>query len=330
MTDQLQSTRDQWTPPTGTPEHTDQDRTGPDHHHHPEDSTAQDSTDADRTAADGTVYRSAEYDAAVDQPDVHETDADGTANQRGADYRTTEHPADEGLDPVDGSVPADHTDPDHADPDHAVGVASVPDADPGAETTDRGAFDAAGVSAQDDVRTEAPDETYGLDGHPAHTPAAVQDVEVAGEHDGVPAVTDTGEPFDVDERADVAGGVTPVVVPMADAASADVTRTRETLPGDLPEEPGLALFDSETTQRFRDRWHELQLRFVDDPHVAEGQAVALVDEVVTALRDAVDRQRSELHDWQASQGADSHTGDTERMRVAVRRYRDFLDHLLAV
>ena len=158
----------------------------------------------------------------------------------------------------------------------------------------------------------------------------MEEVEVAGERDGVPAVTDTRHPFDVDERADVAGGETPIVVPMADAASPDVTRAGETLPGELPEEPGLALFDSETTQRFRDRWHELQLRFVDDPHVAEGQAVALVDEVVTALRDAVDRQRAALHDWQASQGADAHTGDTERMRVAVRRYRDFLDHLLGV
>ena len=329
MTDQLRSTRDQWTPPTGTREQTEQDPTGP--LSSTQDSTAMDPTDGDRPTDDGTVYRSAEYDSAVDQPDVHEPVADRAANQRGADQSTTEHPAGESFDPVDGSVPAGHADLDHADPDHAVGVASVPDADPETETADHGAFDSAGVATQDDVRADAPDETYGLDRHPADTPAVADEPEVVGEHDGVPAVTDTGQPGDVDERADVAGGETPIVsVPMGEAASADLTRAGETLPGDLPEEPGLALFDAETTQRFRDRWHELQLRFVDDPHFAEGQAVALVDEVVTALRDAVDRQRSALHDWQAGQGADAHTGDTERMRVAVRRYRDFLDHLLGV
>jgi hypothetical protein len=290
MTDQLQSARDQRTPPTGTPEQTDQDWTAASSS--TQDSTAQDSTDADRPADDGAVYRGAGYDTAVDQPEV----------------------------PVD-----------HADPDHAVGVASVPGADPEVETIDRGAGDTAGVAAQDDVRTDAPDDTHGLYGHRADTPAAVEEVEAVGEPDGVPAMTDIGQPVDVDERTDVAGGETPIVpVPMNEAEPLDVTRADETLPGDLPEEPGLALFDSETTQQFRDRWHELQLRFVDDPHFAEGQAVALVDDVVTALRDAVDRQRVALHDWQADQGADAHNGDTERMRVAVRRYRDFLDHLLGV
>jgi hypothetical protein len=328
MTDQLQSTRDQGTPPAGRPEQTDQDRTEPPSS--TQDSTGQDSTDADRPADDGTVYRSAGYDSAVDQSNVDESVADGTVNQRGADHRTTEHPAGESLEPDDGSVPAGQADSDHADPDHAVGVAPMPDADPEVDTVDRDTFDAAGVAARDDVRTGAPDGTYGLDLHRTDTPAALKDVEVAEERDGVPAVTDTRDSSDVDERADVAGGETPIVVPMADAASPDVTRAEDTLPGDLPEEPGIALFDSETTQRFRDRWHELQLRFVDDPHFAEGQAVALVDEVVTALREAVDRQRSALHDWQANQGADAHTGDTERMRVAVRRYRDFLDHILDV
>jgi hypothetical protein len=300
MTDQLQSTRDQETSPAGRPEHTDQDRTGP--LSSTQDSTVQDPTDADRPADDGTVYRSAGYDSAVNQPDVDEPVADGTVNQREADHGTTEHPPGESLEPFDGSVPADHADPDHADTDHVVGMASVPDADPEADTVDRGAFDAAGVAAHDDVRTDAPDETYP---HGAGAPAAAQDAEVAGDAPLVPA-------------------------PTGHAESPDVTRAGETLPGDLPEEPGLALFDSETTQRFRDRWHELQLRFVDDPHFAEGQAVALVDEVVTALRDAVDRQRAALHDRQANQAADAHTGDTERMRVAVRRYRDFLDHLLDV
>jgi hypothetical protein len=314
MTDQLQSTGETRTPPATTPEHTDQDWTGPSTSI--QDSTPLDPTGADRPADHGTVYRSPGYESAVDQPDVNESVADGAANQRGTEHRTTEDPAGESLDPVDESVSTGHADLD-AHPDHAVGVASVPDADPEADTVDRGAVDGAGVAAEDDLRTEAPNQTYG---YRADAPPV----------DGVPAVTGTRQPVEVDEHVEVAGGETPIVVPMPDAASVDVARADETLPGALPDEPGLALFDAETTQRFRDRWHELQLRFVDDPPFAEGQAVALVDEVVTALREAVERQRAALHDWQASHGADAHTGDTERMRVAVRRYRDFLDHLLGV
>jgi hypothetical protein len=284
MTDQLQPTREQWAPPAGTPENTDQDQAGA---LSTQDSTASGSTDGDRPADDGTVYRSAGHDTTADQLEASESVADGTANHTG-----------ESVEPVDGSVRAGH-----ADPDHAIGVASVPDTAPDADAVDRGTLD----------------------------DAAVREVEATGEQNGVPAMTDTGPSSDVDGGAEVAGGDTPLVpAPIGHTESPDVTHASETLPGDLPDEPGLALFDSETTQRFRDRWHELQLRFVDDPHFAEGQAVALVDEVVTALRDAVDRQREALHDWQAGQGADPHTGDTERMRVAVRRYRDFLDHLLGV
>jgi hypothetical protein len=210
-------------------------------------------------------------------------------------------------------------------------VASVSDAepapDPEADTVDRGAFDSPGVAA----RTDAPDGANGIKPHPTDAPAGVAELEVAGERDDLAVGTGTGQPVDVDEGAEVADGATPMVpVPMDDAASPEVTRPGELLPGEFAEEPGLALFDGETTKRFRDRWQELQLRFVDDPHAAQGQAVALVDEVVTALRDAVDQQRSALHDWQAGQSVDGHSGDTEQMRVAVRRHRDFLNHLLGV
>jgi hypothetical protein len=177
----------------------------------------------------------------------------------------------------------------------------VQDADADADTVDRDAFKSPAVAAQSDAPTDAPDEAYGID-----------------------------------ERAEVVGGEMPTVTaPMDDAASpdvtrSDVTRAGEMLPGDLPEAPGLALFDGETTKQFRDRWHELQLRFVDDPHAAEVQAVALVDEVVTALGRAVEQQRTALHDWQSGQAVAAHSGDTEQMRVSVRRYRTFLEHLLGV
>ena len=60
------------------------------------------------------------------------------------------------------------------------------------------------------------------------------------------------------------------------------------------------------TERFRDRWQRLQMDFVDDPQTAAGLAGALVDEVVTALHDAVDRQRSELEEWRSGRVVDVH------------------------
>ncbi len=331
MTDQRQNTRDQWAPADPTLEHADPDWTGP--APSTQDSTAQDRTDPESPVEDGTVYQSAANESAVD----------GTADDEpAAEQRTAEQPAGdgEGLDAVDGSAPSGHADPDHGNLEHAVGVASVPDAEPAldteADTVDRADFDSPAVTAQDAARTDGADGANGIEGHPDDALASVEEPveerEPAEEQDGTAAVTDTGQPVEgVDERADLAHDEVPLVpIPRDHAAMPDVTGSGELLPGDVSEEPSLALFDGETTLRFRDRWQELQLRFVDDPHAAAGLAAALVDEVLAALRDAVDRQRSTLADRQSDGGVDAHSGDTERLRVAVRRYRDFLDRLLGL
>lgn len=150
---------------------------------------------------------------------------------------------------------------------------------------------------------------------------------------GVASVPDEPalDPEADEEHDDVSVGEMPIVpVAVDDAATPDVAGSGELLPGDVPDGAVLALFDSGTTERFREQWQALQLRFIDDPHTVASQAGALADEVVTALRDAVDRQRTALEDWQSGDGVDTHSGDTERLRVAVRRYRDFLDRLLGL
>jgi hypothetical protein len=208
MTDQ--SIR-QWTRPTRTLERAGPDRPEPETS--TQDGPAPDVAAAERSAEDGAVYGSA-----ARNDDAEQTSAD----------------------------PGAPSELDHAEPEHAVGVASIPDAEPG------------------------------------------PDPQAADEHD--------------------AG---------------------ELLPGSVPTGP-VALFDGATTERFRDRWQQLQLRFIDDPHTVATQAGTLADEMVTVLRDAVDQQRTALEDWQSDNGADAHFGDTERLRVAVRRYRDFVDRLLAM
>ncbi|WBB79504.1 hypothetical protein O7606_25685 [Micromonospora sp. WMMD882] len=83
------------------------------------------------------------------------------------------------------------------------------------------------------------------------------------------------------------------------------------------------LFDPSTAEGFRDRWRDVQLRFVDDPKAAAGQAQALVEEAIHALAAALAEQKNRISGWQ-----DAGSADTEQLRQAVRGYRDFLDRVL--
>ncbi|MFG2057033.1 hypothetical protein ACGFI9_23730 [Micromonospora sp. NPDC048930] len=104
-----------------------------------------------------------------------------------------------------------------------------------------------------------------------------------------------------------------------DAALAGAARPT---PGGVPADAA-TLFAPEAAQGFRDRWREVQLRFVDDPKAAVGEAQSLVDEAMEALSAALREQKRKLGGWQESGSA-----DTEQLRVAVRGYRDFLDRVL--
>ncbi|MFC4146971.1 hypothetical protein ACFO0M_12010 [Micromonospora mangrovi] len=107
----------------------------------------------------------------------------------------------------------------------------------------------------------------------------------------------------------------------AAAAGALAGAARPT-PGAVPADAA-TLFEPATAQGFRDRWRNVQLRFVDDPRAAVGEAQSLVEEAIEALSAALRAQKSTLGGWQESGSA-----DTEQLRVAVRGYRDFLDRVL--
>ncbi|MFF5201838.1 hypothetical protein ACFY3B_19765 [Micromonospora parva] len=83
------------------------------------------------------------------------------------------------------------------------------------------------------------------------------------------------------------------------------------------------LLEPDTAQSFRDRWRDVQLRFVDDPKAAAGEAQSLVEEAIQALSSALAAQKTTLGGWQ-----DAGSADTEQLRMAVRNYRDFLDRVL--
>lgn len=85
------------------------------------------------------------------------------------------------------------------------------------------------------------------------------------------------------------------------------------------------LFDSNASQSFRSRWSEVQIGFVDDPRQAVKKADELVAQVMHSLAESFARQRANIeHDVGGEQL------DTEKMRVALRRYRSFFERLLTL
>ena len=75
----------------------------------------------------------------------------------------------------------------------------------------------------------------------------------------------------------------------------------------------------------RDEWDDVQAGFVDDPRSSVQRAHGLVTQLVTELTDTFTRERSSL-EGQWSGGGQA---DTEALRVALQRYRDFFNRLLS-
>jgi len=104
--------------------------------------------------------------------------------------------------------------------------------------------------------------------------------------------------------------------------ASDVRDVRERN-GDVRETEGFLPEDRMSS--FRDRWSDVQAGFVDDPRSAVERAQKLVDDLVKELTDVFSRERSTLEGrW--SSGSEA---DTEALRVALQRYRDFFNRLLS-
>jgi len=97
----------------------------------------------------------------------------------------------------------------------------------------------------------------------------------------------------------------------------------EMKPGSVEPVPVAAFWNDADAQGIRDRWRELQLRFIDDPESVANEAERLVEEAVASLTAALSQAKQDLGNWRDGQGS-----DTERLRAAVRNYRDFLDRVL--
>lgn len=107
----------------------------------------------------------------------------------------------------------------------------------------------------------------------------------------------------------------PAVPTVSSAPTASSTSAAPTAPAD-----GARMWSDDAVQALRGRWRQVQLRFVDDPAGAVRDAEALVTEATDQLAAIIAARRDEL----AVPGG----ADTERLRLAVRHYRVFLDRVL--
>ena len=87
-----------------------------------------------------------------------------------------------------------------------------------------------------------------------------------------------------------------------------------------------ALFAESELPRLRSRWDDVQSDFVDNPRGCVQKADALVSEVVEQLATGFADARSRLE----AQWARGEEASTEDLRVALKRYREFFQRLLAV
>ena len=126
------------------------------------------------------------------------------------------------------------------------------------------------------------------------------DERVAGTNDQIHSTTG-----DMDDRIDREVGVV------------------EVQDGDFEEAP---LFDRDQNASYRERWDDIQARFVDDPRRAVQEADELVTMVIGELESSFRARRETLEaGWQRGQEA-----STEDLRITLQAYRSFFGRLLKI
>ncbi|OUM04226.1 hypothetical protein [Variovorax sp. JS1663] len=118
-------------------------------------------------------------------------------------------------------------------------------------------------------------------------------------------------------------GASPEVAP--DDLSQPVVRSPEV--ADRVDEEALAsLFTPEAARAFRADWDAVQIGFVDNPQQAVQKADELVRQVLENLGQTFSAERSAFD----GRGDETEQASTERLRMALRRYRAFLNRLLSL
>ena len=126
------------------------------------------------------------------------------------------------------------------------------------------------------------------------------------------------------QHADTDASVTRTESAIADTRSP--TGTADADRSATQSSPERSLFADDQLTGLRARWDNVQAAFVDDPKDCVQKADGLVSDVVEQLTTGFSEARSRLEDqWGRGEEA-----STEDLRVALKRYREFFERLLAV
>ncbi|MEV4706480.1 hypothetical protein [Actinoplanes sp. NPDC049316] len=176
---------------------------------------------------------------------------------------------------------------------------------------DRGTFDDPKVTDEPaETSTDTDAQSAPLDANPA-----LKDEGGFEDPKAVDPVTD--EPLDKAEAENPAEQESPAVVaPVATTAAPAPAASAPAASA-----PAEGFFDAADAQGFKERWRDVQLRFVDSPKEATDEAAKLVEE-------AVDRLTASLRSRKAGIAGDG--DDTETLRVQLRGYRDILNRILGL
>ncbi|MDR6535704.1 hypothetical protein [Variovorax soli] len=130
------------------------------------------------------------------------------------------------------------------------------------------------------------------------------------------------------ERA-VAARPTQAQAAEANVAPDDLERpvVQKPLPADSADEAPASLFTPDAARDFRASWDAVQIGFVDDPERAVRQADELVRQMLQNLQQTFSEERAGL-DARGEGAADA--ASTEKLRLALRRYRAFMQRLLSL
>jgi hypothetical protein len=115
-------------------------------------------------------------------------------------------------------------------------------------------------------------------------------------------------------------------VPTAPLDSEGLEAESQSHPHEAQPSSETPLFTDDVLAALRTRWDGVQAGFVDDPRDCVQKADGLVTDVVGKLTAGFTQARTRL-EGQWSRGEEA---STEDLRVALTRYRDFFERLLAV
>jgi len=148
------------------------------------------------------------------------------------------------------------------------------------------------------------------------------------EFDSVPAQPRDSQTGYSNAPTESAGPVRPVddIDPAGDVNPAGDLNPPATTPAPTDTAGSDTLFAENDLSDLRARWTEVQATFVDDPKDCVQKADSLVSDAVDQLTASFSHARSRLEE----QWARGEEASTEDLRLALKRYREFFERLLAV